>query len=71
MYQDTIYNFTKYKNAALWEFPVFYLLFKIFVEKGLFKSFIEKEYAGEKDLLTEITMSHFEDAKSFHESPNI
>ena len=70
LYQDTIYNYTKYKNSALWESPVFYLLFKIFIEKGHFESFLEKEYPEEKDILIEIGRSHFEDARTFHEQSN-
>ena len=40
MYQDTIYNYTKNKNCELWGSPLFYLLFKIFIERGLLESFL-------------------------------
>lgn len=50
---------------------MFYLLFKIFVEKSFFENFLSKEYPSEKDLLTEIAENHFENAKGLHEPSNI
>jgi hypothetical protein len=48
LYQDTIYNYTKYKNNELWGTPLFYLMFKIFIEKGLFEEFLSNEYSQDK-----------------------